>query len=105
MTMTAEQAALTVLTAFEVPNVFSGVLPSWFTIATFSDDPEKMNALRNAEIFATGISLGLGVAASVIADTWLPLFAVAAMAAILIGGYEYHMRNPINQPLDMRQGY
>lgn len=103
--MNAEQAALTILTAFEVPNVYSGVLPSWFTIATFSDDPEKLKALRYAEGFGTVISLGLGLAASSIANTPAPFIATAIMAGILIVGYEYHIRNPISEPLNMREEY
>lgn len=104
MPMNAQQAALTVLTAFEVPNVYSGVLPSWFTIATFSDDPEKVAALRKAEVFGTVISLGLGAAASVIAESPLPFIATAAMAVVLIVGYEWHIRNPIREPLAMEGG-
>jgi hypothetical protein len=63
-----EITALTVLVVAEIPNFWSGFLPSLFTIATFSKgDQEKMDHtkrwIRRGEIQAMGLSVALGVAA------------------------------------------
>jgi hypothetical protein len=105
-------AGLTVLTAFEVPNMYSGLLPSLFTISTFSGGDSAKQAhtvkwIRRGEIQATVMSLAVGLGASVIAHSPWPLFAVIAMCGYLLYQYEgaLHRGNAGEGPgLDMRHG-
>jgi hypothetical protein len=76
----------------EVPNFWSGFLPSLFTIATFSGGDKDKAAhtkrwIRRGEIQATGLSLALGIAASLLAEDPWPFVGVMLMIGYL--GYQY----------------
>jgi hypothetical protein len=93
----SEQIALTVLVVSEVPNFWSGFLPSLFTIATFSGgDPGKAEHtkmwIRRGEIQATGLSLGLGISASLLARKPWPFIGVVALIIYLAYQYEHALR-------------
>jgi len=92
-----EQVALTVLVVSEVPNFWSGFLPSLFTIATFSGGDEDKAAhtkkwIRRGEIQAFGLSMALGIAASILAEEPWPFLGVVAMTAFLAYQYEHALR-------------
>lgn len=85
--------ALTVLVVSEVPNFWSGFLPSLFTIATFSaGDDEKIahtkKWIRRGEIQAAGLTIALGVAASILAEEPWPFVGVLLMGCYLAYQYE-----------------
>jgi hypothetical protein len=89
----SEQIALTVLVVAEVPNFWSGFLPSLFTIATFSGgDDEKLQHtkrwIRRGEIQATGLSVALGISASLLAGEPWPFIGVLVLIAYLAYQYE-----------------
>lgn len=89
----AEVTALTVLTIAEIPNFWSGFLPSLFTIATFSGgDPEKVahtkRWIRRGELQAIGLSLALGAGATALSGEPWPLLGTIAMCAYLAWQYE-----------------
>jgi hypothetical protein len=90
----AEAIALTLLTIAEVPNFYSGLLPSLFTIGHFSDneDPETLYWIRRGEINALGLSLLLGTAASMLSHSAWPLVGTAAMSAFLMYHYEHALK-------------
>jgi hypothetical protein len=98
----AQQLGLAILAASEVPNFLAGLLPSLFTIRTFSDDPEKVRALRHGELVGGAMALTVGAGASLVTRSWLPLLACGATLGVLIYQYEKAIRNPISRPLDMR---
>lgn len=102
--MNGEQLGLVILSVSEVPNFLAGVLPSLFTIRTFSDDPEKRKALRHGELVGGLMSLAVGLGASLVSKSKAPFLACAATLAVFLWQYESAIRNPINQPLDMRDG-
>ncbi len=88
-----QSIALTVLTVAEVPNFWSGFLPSLFTIATFSggeDDKVRHTKrwIRRGEIQAVGLSLCLGVAAALLAEEPWPFIGVILICAYLAYQYE-----------------
>lgn len=88
-----EVTALTVLTIAEIPNFWSGFLPSLFTIATFSGgDPEKVahtkRWIRRGELQAIGLSLALGAGASALSREPWPLLGTIGMCAYLAWQYE-----------------
>lgn len=88
----SQDVALTVLVIAEVPNFWSGFLPSLFTIATFSGGDEDKAShtkrwIRRGEIQATGLSIALGVAASLLAEDPWPFVGVMLMIGYL--GYQY----------------
>lgn len=90
----AEAIGLTILTAFEVPNLYSGLLPSQFTIATFSGGGAEKQAhttkwIRKSEIQATAMSLILGAGASALAKSPYPFLATAIMCGYLLYQYEH----------------
>lgn len=91
---TSEQVALTVLVVAEVPNFWSGFLPSLFTIATFSGGDEDKTAhtkkwIRRGEIQATGLSVALGISASLLAGEPWPFLGVVLLIIYLAYQYEH----------------
>lgn len=105
---TSEQVALTVLVVAEVPNFWSGFLPSLFTIATFSgSDDDKaahtMRWIRRGEIQATGLSVALGISASLLAGEPWPFIGVILLILYLAYQYEHALKQGINSgpKLDM----
>lgn len=97
MARTHEQVALTVLVVSEVPNFWSGFLPSLFTIATFSggDDDKAEHTkrwIRRGEIQATGLSIALGVSASLLAEEPWPFIGVLLLVFYLAYQYEHALR-------------
>lgn len=103
--MSPQQLGLVILAASEVPNFMAGLLPSLFTIQTFSDDPAKVKALRRGEIVGGALALGVGVGASLVAESPWPFVACAVIFGVLIYEYERAIRNPINGGQDMASGY
>ena len=94
MAQSTERIALTVLVVSEVPNFWSGFLPSLFTIATFSGGDEAKARhtkrwIRRGEIQATGLSLALGVSASLLAENPLPFIGVVILVLYLAYQYEH----------------
>jgi hypothetical protein len=88
-----EAVALTVLVIAEIPNFWSGFLPSLFTIATFSGgDEEKARHtkqwIRRGEYQAIGLSLCLGLAASFLAEEPWAILGTIAMCGYLAAQYE-----------------
>lgn len=97
MAQSSERIALTILTVSEVPNFWSGFLPSLFTIATFSGgDAGKAEHtkrwIRRGEIQATGLSLALGISASLLAENPLPFIGVVLLICYLAYQYEHALR-------------
>jgi hypothetical protein len=97
MARSTEQVALTVLVVSEVPNFWSGFLPSLFTIATFSGgDAEKAahtkRWIRRGEIQATGLSVALGISASLLAGEPWPFIGVMVLVLYLAYQYEHALK-------------
>jgi hypothetical protein len=93
MARSHESIALTVLVVAEVPNFWSGFLPSLFTIATFSGGDEDKAAhtkrwIRRGEIQATALSLALGVSAALLAEEPWPFVGVMFLIGYLAWQYE-----------------
>ena len=89
----AEATALTVLTIAEIPNFWSGFLPSLFTISTFSGGDEQKVAhtkkwIRRGEMQALALSLILGAGASTLARTPWPFLGTVAICGYLLYQYE-----------------
>jgi hypothetical protein len=109
---TPAAVALMVLVIAEIPNFWSGFLPSLFTIATFSGGDEAKVAhtkkwIRRGEVQAIGLSVALGAGASVLAKEPWPLMGTLAMCAYLIWQYEHALRLGTTGGglgLDMRSG-
>lgn len=106
----AEQVALTVLVVAEVPNFWSGFLPSLFTIATFSGGDEAKVAhtrrwIRRGEAQAAGLSIALGVSASLLAEEPWPFIGVVLLIIYLGYQYEHALRLGLSSGLkvDMAQ--
>jgi hypothetical protein len=100
--MTPQELGLVILAVSEVPNFLAGVLPSLFTIRTFSDDPEKVRALRHGELVGGAMSLAVGAGASLVSASPVPFLACGATLAVFLWQYESAIRNPISKPLDMK---
>jgi len=100
-----EVIAGTILVVAEVPNLYSSVLPSWFTISSpfFHDQGSKsgnVKRIRQGEAVATLEALAIGWGASVMFNSPLPLYGVAIMVAVQLIGYEYALRNPASEEDD-----
>lgn len=102
--LSGPQLGLAILAAAEVPNFLAGMMPSLMTIRTFADDPEQIRALRRGELVGSALALGVGLGASLIANSPVPFIASAAVLAVLLYEYEKAMREPITNQRDMRTG-
>jgi hypothetical protein len=93
----AQAIALSVIIAAEVPNYYSGLLPSLFTIATFTgSDSEKASHtvrwIRRGEAQGTLQAVGLSVAAAILADDPWPFILSMAMVCYYLYQYEFALR-------------
>lgn len=101
-------AGISIMVTFEVPNMYSGLLPSLFTISTFSGGDQAKAAhtkkwIRKGEVQATGMSIAIGIGAALLVQHPLPLFATMAMCAYLVWQYETALRKGLSEgpSLDM----
>lgn len=88
-------AGLTIMTVAEIPNLYSGFLPSLFTISTFSEQENQEHTrywIRRGEILASVMALAVGAGASLLANNPLPLFGTLGMMAYLLWQYEHALR-------------
>lgn len=103
----AEGWGIALLVAFEVPNLFSGLLPSLFTISTFTNaDAEKARHakkwIRRGEIQAGVVSLGLGIGGAVVTKHPAPILLTIIMIIWLVWQYEHALRGAADGPrMDM----
>jgi hypothetical protein len=72
---------------------YSAVLPSIMTIGVFVDSPEKIKMIRQGEVVGTALNLVFGAALSGFSKSWLPLVFTVFACLIMIGIYEYALRN------------
>jgi hypothetical protein len=96
----SEAVALTVLVIAEIPNFWSGFLPSLFTIATFSGgDAEKAahtkRWIRRGEYQAIGLSVALGLGASFLAEEPWAILGTLAMCGYLAWQYENALKQGV----------
>lgn len=101
-----QQVALTVLVVSEVPNFWSGFLPSLFTIATFSGGNADKAAhtkrwIRRGEIQAASLSVALGISASLLAEEPWPFIGVALLIIYLAYQYEHALRLGLSDGLNI----
>jgi hypothetical protein len=97
-----EVIAGTILVVAEVPNLYSSVLPSWFTISSpfFHEQGShegNVRRIRQGEMVATAEALAIGWGASVMFKSWLPFYGVVVMTAIQLIGYEYALNHPASE--------
>jgi hypothetical protein len=93
--MESTDVALAVIIAAEVPNYYSGLLPSLFTIATFSGGESTDHTLywiRRGEVQGTIQAVALSVAAAVLAENPWPFILSMAMVVYYLYQYEYALR-------------
>lgn len=96
--LSMEGWGIAILIAFETPNLFSGFLPSLFTISTFSGSDAEKQAhtkewIRKGELQAGIVSLILGVGGSAITQTPWPLLLTLGMIAWLVYNYEKALKD------------
>lgn len=90
----ADKVALGLLAAFEVPNFYSGLLPSLMTIRRFGAQEEDRSTLQQGVLMATILSSGVIGATSYISKSWLPIVFAGSVMAILIWQYERAILHP-----------
>lgn len=88
--------ALAMLGAVESAHFYSAALPSIMTIRKFVDDDESLQAIRQGETIATGMSLALGWILSELTDSYLPLVMAMGMAVVMITMYEFAVRGKMD---------
>lgn len=93
-TVSTDKIALAILAAFEVPNFYSGLLPSEMTIRRFAAQQEDSSTLQQSVVVASALSAGIIGTTSWIAKSWLPALFGGAMMAVLIWRYERAILNP-----------
>jgi hypothetical protein len=92
-----QKVALAVIIAAEVPNYYSGLLPSLFTIATFSGgDTDKaehtVKWIRRGEAQGTAQAVFLSVAAAILSEDPWPFILSMGMCAYYLYQYEHALR-------------
>lgn len=92
----------TILVVTEIPNLYSGLLPSMFTISSpfFHDQAARegnVRRIRQGEMIATVMSVAIGVASTKLFDSPLPLIGTLAMVGVLLACYEYALQNPATE--------
>ena len=85
-------AGLAIMAAAEVPNFLAGLLPSTMTIGRFAADPVDRARLRRSEAVGSGLALAVGVGASLIGQSPLPLLLTLVVLAVLLHEYERAIR-------------
>lgn len=106
MAQSHQDVALTVLVIAEIPNFWSGFLPSLFTIATFSggDDHKALHTkrwIRRGEIQGAGLSIALGIGASVLAEQPWPFLGTLLMVGYLTYQYEHALKLGLESGLNL----
>jgi hypothetical protein len=91
--------AATILLLTTVPNNYSGVLPSMFTISSdFFHGQGSIEGnrkrIRQGEVIGSALTVAEGLAVSALTRSLFPLVGAVAMGAFLVGCYEYSLRNP-----------
>lgn len=96
--MSHANIGLALLAVSEVPNFYSGLLPSLWTIGHFTSDQndEAHFWIRRGEVMATGLTLTVGIATSILAQSPIPLIGVVLMAGILLYLYEHALHHGKN---------
>ena len=92
--VTAGAAGLFILAMGEVPNYYSGLLPSLMTIRRFSADDRDTSTLRLAMVGASGFAALVGIGASLISGSPWPILGTLLAMGFLVFGYEWAIRNP-----------
>jgi hypothetical protein len=90
----ADRVGLAMLAAAEVPNFLAGLLPSLMTIQRFGAEDLDRAALRRGLVAGSALSLGVGVAASLIAHDPLPAAMTGVVLLAMVAMYEHAIRNP-----------
>ncbi len=88
---------MSVIIAAEVPNYYSGLLPSLFTIATFAGgDKEKADHtvkwIRRGEVQGTLQAIALSVAAAILSEDPWPFILSMGMVVYYLYQYEHALR-------------
>ena len=86
--MTDERLALVLLVATESAHAFSAFMPSYFTIKSFPDSQADIDNLRSGYAPAFVFNGVLGLSASLLIKSWLPMLAVALASAGMVYLYE-----------------
>ena len=98
--LTAGTVGIAILAAGDAANFSSGLLPSMFTISSpfFQQNREgNVKRIRQGEVIATGLSLMVGVGASLAAGSALPFWTVMAVQGILLLSYKFALRHPASE--------
>jgi len=90
----AEVFGGSILVATAAPNNYSGLLPSKMTIARFAADEHDRNRLKQGLVVASALTTAEAIGASLVFESWLPLFATAAVCSILVWQYLDAINNP-----------
>lgn len=78
-----------VFVAFESAFSYSAFLPSIMTIGTFVDSERKVVMIRQGEVIATGLSLGVALICAKILGSILPVVMMAFAALVMVAVYEW----------------
>lgn len=98
----ASVVGLAILSAGEVPNFLAGMLPSLFTIQSFSGGREEARkSFRKGELVGGVMSLTVGLGASLACGDPLPFVVTAIALAVLVGMYEWAMAHPYMTTVEM----
>jgi hypothetical protein len=100
--MNATKVAGAILIAAEIPNFYSGLLPSMFTISSpfFHDQAARegnVKRIRQGEVIASLISIAIIEAGAHLFDASMVRLLGYAMMGVLLASYEYAVRNPAKE--------
>lgn len=85
-------AGLALVILLQVPGIYSNLLPTPCEISKEDPSSAYSRKIRQSEMYATAVALGLGFAGSLITSSPWPFFGVLLMAGALVFHYENSIR-------------
>lgn len=105
----AETWGLTLLAMSEVPNFMAGLAPSLYTYRQMvgkggKHQAEAKETHRRAEIIGSAFSLAVGIGASMVTESWLPIIGCSVTLAVYLSQYRWALDNPHEAADEMFNG-
>lgn len=107
--VSSETWGLTLLAMSEVPNFLAGMAPSLFTLQHMSSKGDKVaeearSSMMRAYVVGGGLSIAVGIGASLVSGSWLPIVGTVGTFVILVAQYEWALGTPHETAEEMFQG-
>lgn len=94
MKLNEKEAGAVTLSLTQTFSIFTSLMPPFNEVRKAAGDDATVNDVRTAAATGAALCIGLGLVEGAIIDSPTPLIASVISAAVLIGIYEFHLRQP-----------